>query len=116
LMEHPLARGVARVRRRLPGGARSVLDRVYGMLRPESRLVNAALRGPLASATAPSPEVDAVVAADDAGAELARRWTGTAVVLQPDIDQLIAHLTASAAAVATLSQPSTPSSAGSEGS
>jgi hypothetical protein len=118
-LERRLGRGVARVRRRLPGRARPVLDRACRMLRPEARLVKAALRGPLAGDTAPSPDVDAVVAADGAGAELARRWTGMAVVLQPDIDQLIAHLTATAGAagaVATLAQPGTASSAGSEGS
>jgi hypothetical protein len=115
-LERRLARGVARVRRRLPGRARPVLDRARRMLRPESRLVKAALRGPLAGDTAPSPDFDVVVAADSGGAELARRWTGMAVVLQPDIDQLIAHLTATAGAVATLAQPATASSAGSEGS
>jgi hypothetical protein len=60
--------------------------------------VDAALAGPLAPGTGPSPDVDAVVAADDAGADLARRWTGASTVLPPDTDRLIAHLTAVAAA------------------
>jgi hypothetical protein len=89
------------MRRRLPGLGRSGLDRAlvaYRMLRPPPTLVDAALAGPLAAGAGPSPDVDAVVAADDAGAELARRWTGATTVLPPDTDRLIAHLTAAAAA------------------
>ena len=100
-LERELARQpLRRVRRRLPGVARPALDgalAAYRTVRRRPALVDAALTGPLAAGTGPSPEVDAVVAADDAGAELARRWTGTAVVLPPDVDRVIAHVTAARA-------------------
>jgi Glycosyltransferase Family 4 len=88
------------VRRRLPGVGRPAFDGAlvaYRMLRRLPTLVDAALAGPLAPGRGPSPDVDAVVAADDAGAELARRWTGATTVLPPDTDRLIAHLTAARA-------------------
>jgi hypothetical protein len=88
------------VRRRLPGVARPAFDGALGAYRRVRRpptLVDAALAGPLAPGTGPSPDVDAALAADPLSAELAHRWTGAADVLPPDTDQLIAHLTATAA-------------------
>jgi hypothetical protein len=121
----PVERNLARqplrsVRRKLPGIARPALDGAlvaYRTLRRPPTLVDAALAGPLASGVGPSPDVDAVVAADDAGAELARRWTGADVVLPPDTDQLIAHLTAVAAARAgSVTGSGAAASGGTEGS
>jgi hypothetical protein len=93
-------RRVQGVRRRLPGVARPAFDGAvagYRRLRRPPTLVDAALHGPLAAGTGPAPHVDAAVAAEPAGAELARRWAGVADVLEPDADQLIAHLTAASA-------------------
>jgi len=120
-VERNLARRpLRRVRRKLPGVARPALDGAlagYRMMRRPPTLVDAALAGPLAAGTGPSPEVDAVVAADDAGAELVRRWTGAAVVLPPEVDQVITHLTATAAARAgSVAGSVAASSGGTEGS
>jgi hypothetical protein len=98
----PVERALARrrlrgVRRRLPGIARPAFDgalAVHRAVRRPPTLVDAALAGPLATGTGPSCEVDAAVAVDGVSADLARRWTGLARVVRPDIDQLIAHLTA----------------------
>ncbi len=107
-------------RRRLPGLARPAFDRAllaYRTLRRPPTLVDAALAGPLARDTGPSPEVDAVVAADPTSAELARRWTGAGQALPPDTDRLIAHLTSAAADHAgSVSRSPTASPGGIEGS
>jgi hypothetical protein len=107
-------------RRRLPGLARPAFDRAllaYRTLRRPPTLVDAALAGPLARDTGPSPEMDAVVAADPASAELARRWTGAGQALPPDTDRLIVHLTSAAADHAgSVSRSPTASHGGIEGS
>lgn len=91
-LARPLLR---RVRRRLPRAARPALDRaigVYRSVRPGPTLVDATLEGPLAPGRGPSPGVDAAVAADPAGAELARRWTGQPDVLPAQADALVRRL------------------------
>jgi hypothetical protein len=120
-VERNLARQPLRgVRRRLPRLVRPAFDGAlvaYRTVRRPPTLADAALAGPLAPGTGPSPDVDAVVAADDAGAELARRWTGATAVLPPDADRLIAHLTAVAAVRAdSVTGSRTASSGGTEGS
>ncbi|HVN12129.1 MAG TPA: glycosyltransferase [Kineosporiaceae bacterium] len=96
----PVERAVARpplrgVRRRLPRRARPGLDHAiaaYRGLRPGPTVVDAALAGPLAPGRGPAPGVDAVVAADPAGADLARRWTGRQEVMPAQPDMLVRHL------------------------
>jgi hypothetical protein len=111
-VERAIAGGrVQGVRRRLPGVARPAFDGAvagYRALRRPPTLVDEALRGPLALGTGPAPDVDAVIAADPASSELARRWAGVAEVLEPDADRLIAHLTA----VTTVGAGSVAGSAG----
>jgi len=108
------------VRRRLPRLARPGFDgalAAYRTVRRPATLAGAALAGPLAPGTGPSPHVDAAVATDAAGAELARSWAGVAAVLPPDLDRLIAHLTAIAApAPGSVTGSAHTSPAGTEGS
>jgi hypothetical protein len=95
--QRALARPLGGVRRRLPAPARPAFDGVIGAyrwVRPAPSLVRAALAGPLAPGVGPRPGVDAVVATDAAGAELAGRWTGTVEALPLEPDALLRRLLA----------------------
>jgi Glycosyl transferase 4-like domain len=95
-LQRTLARPpLGRVRRRLPGPARPAFDlvlRAYRAVRPAPTLVSAALAGPMAVGVGPAPGVDAVVATDAAGAELAERWTGATGALPAEADALVRRL------------------------
>ena len=95
--QRALARPLGGVRRRLPAPARPAFDGVIGAyrwVRPAPSLVRAALAGPLAPGVGPRPDVDAAVATDAAGAELAGRWTGTAEAIPLEPDALLRRLVA----------------------